>query len=165
MSESSTIYQKIVIESAIAKPTYLKLYLLSALNIWAFYLCVVALIAATWIISSLDNCACAILFIWGIFGFYMAVVLVSALYMTYSPKNSSYFLPTKYTFDDETISVRTDIAQCTVTWKAFIGWKVIADHYVLFNSAITYIAIPKSAIPPNSASMFEQLLRDKIQKK
>lgn len=164
-SDRSSRKAPIVVEATLKKGTYIKLSLLQAFHVWSFYFCLSALIMATVLFHVLDAPDVLFLFIWGLFGFYAATVIINALYMAFSSKNFSFFLPTAYTFDDEIISAKTELAQGTIKWNAVVGLKVVADHYVLSFSVIGFIAVPKSKIPPESVSRFEKVLHDNIQKR
>lgn len=90
-------------------------------------------------------------------------VIVFTLFLAFSTQNFVFFLPKQYTFDDEKITAQTELTQSTATWNAIVDWKIIADHYVLFFSTLTFIAIPRDSFPPGSIPRFEKLLHN-IQK-
>lgn len=162
MNESRT--PPIVVETTISKRTYLKLNLLLAFNNWAFYLCLIVLAVATYLLIHLSG-KCGILFIWGIFGFYAGIIIINAFFMTFSSLNWQFFVPTHCAFDEEGVTVRTSVEEVRVTWDAIVMWKDVSSHYLLYNSLITSLIISRSALPAGDVSAFESLLRTKVKKR
>ncbi len=88
-----------------------------------------------------------------------------ALYLAFNSKNSYFFLPTKYIFSDDNISVNTPLTQGTLKWDVFNNWTMASGHYILYIGTQGFTAIPKSAIPVQDILSFEAFLKSKIKPK
>jgi hypothetical protein len=92
---------------------------------------------------------------------YLALILNNSLLS----KNSNFFLPRKYSFGDEGVSVIFPNSERKVKWSSFINWKRIAAYYILNLSSSGAIVIPESAIPIGEVTAFEGLLNQNIKSK
>ncbi|KYK34343.1 MAG: hypothetical protein AYK19_12205 [Theionarchaea archaeon DG-70-1] len=92
-------------------------------------------------------------------------MITSILYTVFSSQNRLFFLPTRYTFSEEGIGEVSEVAHCMVKWDAFIKWKYVADHYLLYLNILNEAVIPRSKTPDHQISAFEELLRSKLKKK
>lgn len=165
MNEPTTKEYPVTVENALSRIVYLKLLLLINFNNWAFYFVLAALAFITVLVHHLGTYEFIFFFAWGIFGFYVAVVIVSILYTVFSSQNRLFFLPTKYTFSEDEIEEVSKVAHCIVKWDAFIKWKYVADHYLLYLNILNAAVIPRSKIPDHQISAFEELLRSKLKEK
>lgn len=155
----------IIVENTLSRTVYLKLFLLMNFNNWAFYLVLAVLAFLTVLVHHFGDYGFLFFFAWGIFGFYAVVVIISILYSAFSSQNQLFFLPMRYTFSEEGIEEVSEIAHCVVKWDAFIKWKYVADHYLLYLNILNAVVIPRSKIPDHQVSAFEELLRSKVKKK
>ncbi len=80
-------------------------------------------------------------------------------------KDAPYFLPTRYEFTQEGVTMSTARGQSRIPWKNFDYWQKIAGCYVLILKSRLIIAIPQSAIPAAQVSTFEGMLRKQIDKR
>ena len=165
MNEPTTRKYPILVENALSRTVYLKLLLLINFNNWAFYFVLVVLAFLTVLVHHFGDYGFLFFFVLGVFGFYVIVVITSILYTVFSSQNRLFFLPTKYTFSEEGIEEVSQVAHCTVKWDAFIKWKYVADHYLLYLNILNAAVIPRSKIPDHQISAFEELLRSKLKKK
>ncbi|MBU6999600.1 MAG: hypothetical protein HXS51_02450 [Theionarchaea archaeon] len=157
-SNGSSLNLPITVRSAVTRSAYLKINLTTTFKSWgALFLCAVMIIA-TYLLRAIDASSCSLIVIWSIALVYLLIVLVTAVYLAYTSKNSSCLLPTLFTFDDESFSTETELMQS----KAKFAFKVVAGYYLLFISATSFIAVSQKALSVENAAAFEKLLHDKV---
>lgn len=153
----------ISVEYTLTKKQYVKLFLLSNFN-WVSYVVFAFYIAFTVFVRAVDGYGCLLILAWGIFGFYVAFLLLSMLYIVFSSESRLFFVPKQYVFHEDRIEETTEISQCTITWDAVNKWKTVSDWYILSLSPVNTIGVPRSQIPDEQISAFEELLRIKVKK-
>ncbi len=158
----------LVVESTLSKSVYIKLYLYLFFRnklFFAIFFGFIVLVLLLSIGEASDLPSFFILLFGILVGAYTVYGVASTLHHAYSPKNENLFLPTHYTFDEEKVVARTGTGQTAIRWDAFVGWRVIAEWYVLFYSARNIIVIPSSAVPAHDVPEFRAFLYEKIGKK
>jgi hypothetical protein len=58
--------------------------------------------------------------------------------------------------------METELGQSNMKWNSVIAFRVVAGHYLLSISAITFTAISQRVFSPEDAAAFEKLLHDKV---
>lgn len=152
----------ITVEGVLTKPAYMKINLILAFKSWGTLFALTMLVIATYLFRVIDAPFCILLVIWSLMLFHTLTVAMSAVYLAYTSKNSSFFLPTSYTFDDSDISMETELGQSNMKWDSVIAFRVVAGHYFLYFSAITFAAISQRVFSPEDTAAFEKLLHDKV---
>jgi transposase InsO family protein len=66
--------------------------------------------------------------------FLILVFSLSILRAGLSSKNRNFFLPVKYVFTDEIVTLTSPISTEMIKWEAFIKWKGISKYYLLYLS-------------------------------
>ncbi|MBU7036728.1 MAG: YcxB family protein [Theionarchaea archaeon] len=141
----------------------MKINLILAFKSWGTPFALTMLVIATYLFRVTDAPLCLLLVIWSLMLFHTLTVVVSAVYLAYTSKNSSFFLPTSYTFDDGDISMETERGLSKMKWNGVIASRVVSGYYLLSFSAITFTVISQKAFSPEDAAAFEKLLHDKIE--
>ena len=77
-----------------------------------------------------------------------------------SKDNSKMFLPTSFEFNENGVKASNEIGKEECSWAAFVKYKKIAGHYLLFINSSNFYAIKESAIPDQES--FETMLKEKI---
>jgi hypothetical protein len=140
----------------------MKVNLLMILHKWPFYASIgLFLVFLVVSIAAKFNLLYSFIFLILILLSYLALILNNSL----SSKNSSLFLPRKYSFGDEGVSVIFPNSERKVKWSAFVSWKRIVAYYILNLSSSGAIVIPESAIPIGEVTAFESLLTQNIKSK
>jgi hypothetical protein len=151
-----------ILEFKLDKKTHMKINLLMILHKWPFYasmgLFLVFLVVS---IAAKFNLLYSFIFFILILLSYVALILNNSL----SSNNSKFFLPRKYSFGDEGVSVIFPNSERKVKWSAFVSWKRIAVYYILNLSGSGAIVIPESAIPIGEVATFEGMLNQNIKSK
>ncbi|MFC2041135.1 YcxB family protein [Chloroflexota bacterium] len=147
------------IESELTRRQYMKLNLLIGTRRSSFYF-FIAIFFALLIVGLLARDKGIIAFVY--LAFMIIVCAISTLYMGLSKKNRNFFLKRQYTFNDENVLIKAPIAEEVVKWDAFINWEKMGGYYLLYLSSATFLVIPKSDIPANDITAFENLLASKI---
>ena len=150
-----------IIESTLTKAKYMKFSAISYLRHWVFYFVIVVFLAiCVGEFVTNGNFLFPILYL-----FFMLVLFAFFILRGgFSSKNRNIFLPRKFIFEEEIISVDTPIGEESLKWEVFISWKKIAGCYYLVVTKDTGVIIPQSAIPTQDIASFESLLRRKIKK-
>ena len=94
---------------------------------------------------------------WVPFLLYLLVGVLGA-FRAGADENQPYFLPTRYEFTKQGVSVSTAQNSSHLQWQHFAQWKMMARCYVLVLSAGPILAIPTTAVPPARIPEFESLL-------
>jgi hypothetical protein len=146
------------IQCQLTRSRYVKIILLMVVKSWSFYFFPALLIAAIILGSILNNYMYAII----IAAAFVLIYAFAIFSTTFSQRNSYFFQPVKYVFNDNDISVESQVSKKTLNWGVFVKWRKIADHYLLYPSSNNFLCIPRSAIPGRDVAGFEALLRSKI---
>ncbi|MFC1902269.1 YcxB family protein, partial [Chloroflexota bacterium] len=147
------------IESELTRANYMKLLSIIVFRQWNFYLLVVVMMLLAFLSVITEK---SILLAWVVVIFAFLYYIIKILYMGLSSKNRNFFLRLKYVFNAEDITINSPISNEVVKWEAFIRWRKIAGHYLLYLSTATFLSINKSSIPVAQVDDFEAMLRSKI---
>ncbi len=151
------------IETALTKKAYVRLNLALILRSKATYVINAVFILAMLAVGlTFERFGFIVAVILGYVAFVSASYFLGALRMALSPKNRTFFLPTKYKFEDIGVSVSTPLTEGKFAWSAFVRWRKAGGQYLVYPSAKTFFAVPQSAIPTPSREEFESLLKSKI---
>ena len=151
-----------ILEFKLDKKTHMKINLLMILHKWPFYASMGLFLVFLGVsIVAKFHLLYAFIFLGLILLSYLALILNNSL----SSKNSRFFLPRKYSFGDEGVSVIFTNSERKVKWSAFVNWKRMAAYYILNLSSSGAIVIPESAIPIGEVTAFESLLNQNIKGK
>jgi hypothetical protein len=152
---------QIVVKSALTRPMYARILLLLGIRSWGFVLLAGVAIFLTWMSATSGEYSLFVIYVCVLVAVYGGAVLVSVL----AKKNRPAYSPVKYTFDEARVVKETAAASQTLGWNAFVRWRKIGAHYLIYMSRRSFFVIPKALIPQEKAAGFESLLSRKIVRK
>ena len=92
------------------------------------------------------------------------IFYIQLVFITSAPGNRKTFEPIRWTFRKNGVVIGSECKHGETAWDAFVSWRKIADHYLLYTSKQVFHAIPESAIPVADKATFEFWLNGKIGK-
>jgi hypothetical protein len=138
----------------------MKLLILMVLHRWYFY--IILLIVVFFLLIGWGTSM--FVFAWIYLAFVILAYSISILRAGLSSKNRNIFLPLRYEFTDDIVSITSPISAETAKWEAFIKWKKLNNYYLLYVSNHGFLSINKSSIPAQDIPEFESMLSTKIRK-
>lgn len=152
-----------VIESTLSKDQFIRLSIARHLQRTMFYI-YATLCAAITAYALFQGPLLLLLVAWMPFSFYIISGVIQAV-SAGSVKDAPYFLPTRYEFTGQGVTISTSRGQSQLGWEHFQEWRHMVNCYVLVLSEGAILAIPQNAIPAGRAPRFEDLLRQHIGKR
>lgn len=148
-----------IIESQLTRSNYMKICGLLVLRTWYFYVFLLFAAFIFWM-GREETFYLVLAFIYLIFLIF--VISLSILRAGLSSQNRNFFLPIKYVFTDEIVTITSPISTETIKWQAFIKWKRVSKYYLLYVSKNSFLCIAQPSIQKQDVPVFESLLANNI---
>jgi hypothetical protein len=150
-------------EVVLSRGQFIKLNLVLTLVGWSFYVTLALLGLAILAAIFINESFVVIGVLLGIFLTYRVLMpLLRALLIGFSMGNRNYFIPRKYSLNDNDLTVTAPNIHETVKWGAFTKWRKISGiHFLYITNSPSYF-IPESIVPESDRQELEQLLKSKI---
>ncbi len=147
------------IEYALTKSAYgLILVTLYVRSLW-FWVLLVAAPFVVWLAFQREQQTIA----WVYLG--LLVAIPAAIFFGVNNKRyRNAFLPVRYTFSETTVTIESRLGKQTVSWDAFVRWRKVGSHYLLYASRRRFYAVPRAKLPAGQDAAFEDLLKRRISK-
>jgi hypothetical protein len=152
------------IEVALTKKQLMKIYYYTNIRNTGFFICLsIFMIFLAAGILMLDAQAILLAFVYLLL--IITVFAATFLYLVYSPMSRNLFINNRYTFNEESLSVKSDIQEGSIKWKVFMKWNKVPGYFLLYPTGYSFLAIPEESIPLNERDSFEKLLEQNIRPK
>ena len=152
---------QIVIESTLTRAMYARILLLLGVRSWGFVLLAAVLLYLVWMSTATGNYSPLAIYASLLVLIYGGAILVSVM----AKKNRRAFSPVRYTFDESRVVKETVTSSQTLNWDAFVRWRKVGAHYLIYMSKRSFFVIPRTRVPEGKVAAFEDLLSQRILKK